>query len=327
MGRGKFLDIVVCGPDMSGTSTQIEGIINFFQNDGKTVKDLRGTEIDALFHTEKFQDEIINHWGANYQNLNEFLFRVKNDISASVSREFVQKSYKLLSGGGTNQDLRVASMVKNKVTTYINPNSADVWILEEPTKRGSGQVNRVIEQNRSEFGDELNPKAAAESHSVYRTDEFLRFRKPLRENNKIIVRSRSEESACYQVYDKDYLSKGVSEEYYLQLEGHKIAFANSPTNLFVVCGPENWKEKDYLEFRKSRSNGRDLDDHEKKTQYQLLVNKRYATDWLENLYKKACKKYGSEIPEITRFDIYASREEINQQMANKISFLLEKRIK
>ncbi len=324
MGRGKFLDIVVCGPDMSGTSTQIEGIINFFQNDGKTVKDLRGTEIDALFHTEKFQDEIKTHWGNDFINLSEFLFTVKDCASTTTTtpENFLWYAHKLLSGGGTNQDLRVASMVKNKVTTYIDPNSADVWILEEPTKRGSGQVNRVIEQNRSEFGDELNPKAAAESHSVYRTDEFLRFRKPLRENNKIIVRSRSEESACYQVYDKDYLSKGVSEEYYLQLEGHKIAFANSPTNLFVVCGPENWKEKDYLEFRKSRSNGRDLDDHEKKTQYQLLVNKRYATDWLENLYKKACKKYGSEIPEITRFDIYASREEINQQMANKISSLL-----
>ena len=324
MKRGKFLDIVVCGPDMSGTSTQIKGITKFFQDKEMRVKDLRGTEIDALFHSENFQKEINKVWGNNYLNFNEFLKKVKDCATETIfsPRDFLDYANNLLSGGGTNQDLRVASMVKNDVTTYIDPNSAEVWILEEPTKRGAGQVNRVIEQNRSVFGNKLNPKAATEAHSIYRTDEFLRFRKPLRKNKKIILRSRSEESATYQVFNFFYLKEGVSKKYYLQLEGHKIAFRNPPTHIFVVCAPKNWKVKDYLELKKERSGNRSLDDHEKNADYQVLINKRYATDWLERFYIKGTNKYGGEMPEITRFDIYNTPEKMIKQMSEKLESLL-----
>ena len=314
MERGKFLDIVVCGPDMSGTNTQIKGLVKLFQSKGMKVRDLRGTEIDALFHTSLFKT--INK---NYFSYAEFF--TDKSTTSEMREKFLGVAAGCLIGGGTNQDLRVASMMQNKVTSYIDPNSADVWIMEEPTKRGAGQVNRVIEQNRSAFNDELNPKAAAETHSVYRTDEFLRFRKPLRENNKIIIRSRSEESACYQRYNFFHLKKGVHKNYYLQLEGHKIAFANPPTNLFVVSGPKDWTVSDYLRLKQERSNGRDFDDHEKNASYQVLVNKRYATNWLEKLYKKGTKKYGGTMPEVTRFNLYDTEDEINRQMAEKISSL------
>ncbi|HKL24286.1 MAG TPA: hypothetical protein VJ912_03050, partial [Candidatus Nanoarchaeia archaeon] len=233
-------------------------------------------------------------------------------------------AHELLSGGGTNQDLKVASMIGNDVTTYINPNSADAWIMEEPSKRGAGQVNRVIEQNRSKFGDKMNPFAAALTHQVYRSEEFLRFRKPIRENGKNVVRSRSEESACYQIYNKKFLPEGIKMKDYLRLPGHDVAFSNPPTNIFVVCGPKDWKEKDYLDLKKQRSDGRGTDDYESNAGYQVLVNKRYATDWLENLYKKASKLYGGGLPEITRFSIYDSKEEIKEKMNNKLEQLINK---
>jgi thymidylate kinase len=327
MKNKKFLDLVVGGPDMSGTSTQIQDTIEFFMKKGKIVKDLRGTENDVLFHSEVFQEELLRTgWGNNFLNFNEFLNiadKVQRTGASTIGpRDFLFYANNLLSGGETNQDLRVASMVKNNITTYINPNSADVWVIEEPSKRGAGQVNRVIEQNRSKFKDTMNPKAAAESHSIYRNDEALRFRIPLRENNKIIIRSRSEESGTYQIYDKESLKNGVKKDYYFQLEGHKVAFQNPPTNIFVVCGPENWTKKDYLELKKERSNGRSTDDHERNASYQVLVNKRYSTDWLENFYKEGCKMHGGTIPEITRFSIYASKEEIKKQMQSKLEKLI-----
>lgn len=326
MKRGKFLDLVVAGPDMSGTSTQIKDIINYFQNKNLIVKDLRGTETAAIFHTQDFQNEIaITRGRKNYLNFEEFLIeaeRLKSMGAMFGKKDFLEFAHRLLEDGGTNQDLQIASMIENNVTSYIDPNSGDVWIMEEPTKRGAGQVNRVIEQNRSQFGDKLNPFAAALSHQSYRTDEALRFRLPLRKNNKIIVRSRSEESACYQIYDKDFLSKGIKLDDYIRLPGHKVAFKNSPTNIFVVCGPENWKTKDYLELKKQRSDGRNIDDHESNSEYQIMVNKRYSTDWLENLYEKASKIYGGEIPEITRFSIYDSKEEIKTKMNKKLETIL-----
>ncbi|MBN2892031.1 MAG: hypothetical protein JXL97_09200, partial [Bacteroidales bacterium] len=140
MKREKFLDLVIAGPDMSGTSTQINDIIKFLESKNLKVKDLRGTEIDALFHAEKFSE--INSY---YNSIHE----MPRDLQAY----FLIKAQNLMSGGGTNQDLQIASCIKNNVTTYINPDSADAWIMEEPTKRGAGQVNRTIEQNRSKFGD------------------------------------------------------------------------------------------------------------------------------------------------------------------------------
>ncbi|MBT4377048.1 hypothetical protein HOD29_06760 [archaeon] len=309
MKREKFLDLVVAGPDMSGTSTQIKDIINFFQNKEMIVKDLRGTETDALFHAE------------NFSEINNFYLGV-SDLPESVRKDFLLKTYELMSGGGTNQDLQIASCVKNGLTTYINPNSAEVWVMEEPTKRGAGQVNRTIEQNRSKFGDKMNPMAAALSHQIYRTDEFLRFRKAFRENNKIIIRSRSEESACYQIFDSKRLQNGIKMQDYLKLPGHEIAFKNAPTNIFAVCGPEDWTAQDYLELKKQRSDGRAIDDYENNFEYQVLVNKRYSSNWINELYEKGCEMYGGIMPEITRFSIYDSKEQIREKMILKLETLI-----
>lgn len=325
--RRKCLDLVIAGPDMSGTSTQIKDTIEFFQGKNLRVKDLRGTEIDALFHSEIFQNENGKIGRSNeYLNFGEFLIDAINYVEAGVSmanpKDFLFYANKLLSGGGTNQDLRIASMVKNNITTYIDPNSADVWVMEEPTKRGAGQINRVIEQNRSQFGDVMNPLAAALAHQAYRSDEFLRFRKPLRDNKKIVVRSRSEESACYQIYNKSFLSNGIKMDDYLKLPGHKIAFGNAPTNIFIVCGPKNWTNKDYLKFKDQRSDGRAIDDHEANAKYQVMVNNRYASDWLESLYEKGCKMHGGVVPEITRFNLYDSKEDIKEKMKSKLESIV-----
>ena len=148
--------------------------------------------------------------------------------------KFFQNVNEFLSLGGTNADLKIASCVQNKSSTYVDPETADAWIFEEPTKRGAGQVNRTIEQHRSQYGSSIDPIAAAYCHQVYRIDEFLRFREPLRKAGKIIIRSRSEESACYQIRDKKALPHGIDEKTYLSLPGHKIAFANPPTHIFIA---------------------------------------------------------------------------------------------
>ncbi len=301
--KPKFLDIVFGGPDMSGTSTQINDAMNFFQGRGLKVRDLRGSEVDALFHSIAF-----SNMNRKYDYVSELPKRLKN--------EFLIKSYDLLS------KLQVASCVKDSITTYINPNSADVWVMEEPTRRGAGQVNRVIEQNRSVFGEKLDPIAAALSHQAYRTDEFFRFRKHFRETGKIILRSRSEESACYQIKDEKYLPNGINLEDYLNLPGHRIAFQNSPTHLFIVCGPENWTTEDYLKLREQRSGRRILDDHEANAEYQVLVNKRYASPWLERIYNRGCQMHGGINPEIFRFDIYSGKQQIKEAIESKLIKLL-----
>ncbi len=315
----KLLDLVIAGPDFSGTTTQVNDITEYFKNKNLTVKDLRGTEIDALFHAEKFA-------GLNqkYSSLKEFLDngKIMQYIRKTI---FLKEAHNLLSGKNNASDLLVASMVKNNCSTYINPNSSDVWILEEPTRRAAGQMNRVIEQNRSQFNSKFDAHSAALAHQAYRTDEFLRFRKPLRDANKIIIRSRSEESACYQIYDKEDLVHGISCIEYLSLPGHKIAFANPPTDIFVVCGPENWNREDYLALKSVRVKARiQTDDYEDDVSYQLLVNRRYASDWLENLYAKGCQQYSSKEPTIHRIDIYHSKEEIKKEMNTLLDNILKR---
>jgi hypothetical protein len=310
MTSKKFIDLVVCGPDMSGTSTQIKDIFNFLINQGNSVRDLRGTETNALFHAEAFQGLT-----KGYTSINELPIKLR--------KEFLLKVNELMSGGGTNQDLQVASMIKTNFTTYVNPNLADAWIMEEPTKRGAGQVNRVIEQNRSDFGGRMNPVAAALAHQAYRTDEAIRFRLQLRKEGKIILRSRSEESACYQIKDKSFLPEGIKKKDYLNLPGHKIAFRYPPTHLFVICAPKKWTTKDYLELKQERSDGRAIDDHEKDANYQVLVNKRYSSNWLEKLYMEGCKLHGGKVPIIKRFSIHDSKEEIREKMNQEIKKILE----
>ena len=313
-----FIDLVLGGPDMSGTTTQIEDIIAFFQEQGKEVRDLRGTEIDALFHAQEFSS--LNF---GYTSLKEFLAERKE--LSSFYDGVVHSLCKKLFDGGTNQDLQVASMVKNDITTYINPDSAEIWIMEEPPKRGAGQTNRTFEQQRTKYGSQIHPLSAAHCHQTYRSDEFFRFRKILREKSKVIVRSRSEESACYQIHHPQQLPDGISREQYLRLPGHQFAFGHPPTHLFIVCGPETWTEADYLELKKQRSAGRKLDDHELNPAYQVLVNQRYATSWLEELYEQGCRLYGAEPPKIFRFNIYDSKEAIKQQMTERLREILDQK--
>lgn len=314
-----MIDLVIGGPDIiAGKTTKVDSLISLFQRRGLVVRDIRGTEIDALYHSKIIQDELARTgWTNPPINFKNFLSKVQLNFNMGGTvnyRDFIWWAHELMSGGKTNQDLRVASMVANDVSTYIDPNSADVWIMEEPTKRGAGQVNRVIEQNRSKWGSQMDPVAAAHCHAVYRIDEFLRFRKPLRENGKITIRSRSEESACYQVREEEHLPNGIPKRDYLTLPGHKIAFANAPTHIFVTCGPESLDEKEYLKLREERSSGRFTDDHEENTSYQVLVNRRYASDWLERLYEAGCQMHGGTPPKIKRFSIYNSAEEIKVQM-------------
>jgi hypothetical protein len=301
----EFIDLVVSGPDMSGTSTQINDLINYFRSNNFKVRDMRGTEFDALFHAERFKE-----FNSDFISFEEFS---KNHITTEVQNKIVE----LL------RELKIASMVKNEITTFVDPDSADVWIFEEPTKRSAGQVNRIIEQNRSKFNSEMDPYSAALTHQTYRVDEFLRFRKVLREKNKIIIRSRSEESACYQIFDSEHLPSGIKQDDYLNLPGHKIAFSNPPTHLFFVCGPINWTKDDYLELKKQRSTSRILDDHELNPTYQIMLNHRYASEWINNLYKKGTQLHNSKMPEIHKFNIYDSKEEIRQKMTDILYKIIE----
>ncbi len=248
-----------------------------------------------------------------------------NDVLVSEEQKqyLLFETYSLLSGYKQHHDLQVGSFVKTNKTTFINPDSADVWVNEEPTRRGSGQVNRVIEQNRADFGGKLNPYSAALSHQNYRTDEFLRIRLPLREAKKIQIRSRSEESACYQIKDSKKLPKGISENEYLKLPGHIHAFGIPPTHIWLVHGPANWTLEEYKKFKSERSKERTiLDGHEVLLEYQLLVNKRYATSWIDRLYKKACKMHCSLMPEITKFSALDEKEVNKSKMFKKLDEIM-----
>jgi len=303
-----LIDLVISGPDMSGTSTQLNFVIEYFKSLGKRIKDIRGTELDAIFHAEVF-----NEYNENYISLNHFL-NDKN-IDENKKKDFVYSASKLL------EKLNVASMCENEITTSINPDKADVWIMEEPVKRGSGQTNRTLEQNRSKYHSEIDPISASFTHQVYRIDEFYRFRKILRERDKIIIRSRSEESACYQIYDRTNLKNGISKSIYIRLPGNKIAFANPPTHLFIACS-ENMGSEKYIEMKNMRGELRILDDHEENVAYQVMVNKRYSTEWLDSLYKEACKKYSSNVPNIYKFDMFLPLEEVKTRLYAKLNEIL-----
>ena len=92
--------------------------------------------------------------------------------------------------------------------------------------------------------------------------------------------------------------------------------------MFIVHGPENWTIKKYLDLKKEREGDRKADDHESNAQYQLLVNKRYATGWLEQLYLDGCRMYNGELPQIKRFNIYDPKEEIIEKMVISLSEIL-----
>jgi len=310
MGRG-FIDLVISGCDFSGTTTQLFGIADYLSSKGYKIRDIRGSEREAMFHSEAMKE-----FNQNYVSFGEFL---KDE---TISKERIRRAIEELDNLMRLTDFKISSMVHNEISEYINPDSADVWIMEEPTRRSAGQTVRGFELYRSQFGSKMNPVAAALAHQSYRSEEFFRFRKILREEGKIIVRSRSEESACYQIHDKENLPEGISREQYLSLPGHKIAFGNSPTHIFLVVGPADWKPIDYATLKGQRCGNRVLDDHEKNFEYQIMVNKRYATDWIENLYKEGCEMHEGKVPEITRFDIYDSKEQIINQMTSKLESII-----
>jgi len=307
-----FLDLVVSGCDFSGTSTQVGGIIDYLKSSGKRVRDLRGTEEDAMFHAE-----IMNQYNHSHTSLDELMH--DRNIHPMMLSNAINDAGRIL----RMNRLKVSSMVQNDITEYIDPNSADVWIMEEPTNRGAGQTVRRFELYRSKFGDKINPISAALAHQAYRSEEFFRFRGPIRKAGRNVIRSRSEESACYQIRDEEHLPNGISREQYLSLPGHQVAFANPPTNIFVVMGPTDWKITDYIHLRAQRTDGRILDDHEKAVGYQVMVNKRYATNWLEDLYEEGCKMHGGKVPQIKRFDIYDSKEETVRKMVSELKSLLD----
>lgn len=308
-----FIDLVIGGPDMSGTSTQIADLIIFFQSSGQRVRDLRGTELEALFHAEKYVE-----YNNNLLSMQEYADKVEDPrpLLRQLGNYFVKFP-------GNPDYLRFASCVKNENSTYVNPNSADVWVMEEPTHRGAGLVCRLFDQKYRSFGAKLNLFAEALDHQAYRREEFFRFRKPLREAGKIIIRSRSEESACYQIKDERIFPNGPSMEEYLSMPGHQIAFANPPTHIWIVCGPAKSTLDMWLKLREQRGKGRTLDDFELDINRQLLVNDRYAGDWLEALYQKGCTMYGSTPPQIIKFNIYDTMDEIKQKMGDNMTKILK----
>ena len=299
---GVTLDIVISGPDMSGTSTQIRDVIGYFEGKGLVVRDLRGREFDAQFHAERFK--VINKEFFSLESFEESMFAIKNDAAVY---DFYREA----------RSLPMASCVKNDVSTYIDPSSADVWILEEPTHRSP---LRLVDMNMSKFHSSHDPSAQSYSYGVDRYHEYYRFRKPLLEAGKIVVRSRSEESAAYQVRDEEHLPGGLPHDGYLNIPGNALGFKSAPTDIFVVHAPIDWSADEYRRLKEERSDGRDLDDHEMNIPYQLLVNRRYGSRWLEDLYEQASSLHGGAVPRIHRIPMYdekrkpASKEVIREQV-------------
>ncbi|MFP4523498.1 MAG: hypothetical protein ACLFNM_03055 [Candidatus Woesearchaeota archaeon] len=290
-----ILDIVICGPDYSGTSTQVGDAIQFLKQQGLRVKDLRGNEVDAFFHTEQFQKLY-----SKFTSLKD----AENFYPAPNLRDYFRSE---LRRGN------IAAAVKAKNFSHINPNSADVFVMEEPTYRGSGMDIRSSLLYASQLKSEISPTTKAQAYAFDRLKEYNRFRKFFRKAGKIILRSRSEESACYQIFDKDYLKDGIAQRDYLSLEGNKVAFANPPTHIISVSGKEDWTIKDMIALREERNKNRDADDHEKDPHFQLMINKRYANHWLDNLYQSGCPK-DTALPQIDKLYIKDSRKNIRLQI-------------
>lgn len=300
----KMLDIVICGPDYSGTTTQIGDAIQFFKQQGLHVKDLRGNEVDAFFHTEKFQKQF-----GKYISLKD----AQNNLPVANLRDYFRSELK---------KSKVPAAIQSENFSFINPDSADVFVMEEPTYRGSGADIRNTFLYASNLGESVSQTTKAQSYAADRLKEFIRFRKHFREAGKIILRSRSEESACYQINDPNYLLEGISKKEYFALEGNKIAFANPPTDIITVSGKPDWTVEEMIALRQERGGNRITDDHEKDTQYQLLVNKRYANHWLDNLYTNGCPK-GVITPDIHRLYINEPKEVIRSQIEGILESALQ----
>ncbi|MBW2983242.1 hypothetical protein KY327_02970 [Candidatus Woesearchaeota archaeon] len=288
MSSKRSLDIVVSGPDMSGTSTQVGDIISYFEDRGLKVRDLRWGELDALFHAEAFKD--LNR---DFRSLREYEQAVKKGRVGS--EDDLNRFYE------SARQLPRASSVRNEVSTYIDPESADVWVMEEPSKRG---LVRMVDMHMSQFWASHDPFAQAFSYGDDRYHEFFRFRQAFRQSGRIIVRSRSEESATYQIEDAERLPNGISIDEYLQVPGNAKAVQHPPSLIFAVHAPVDWSEDEYKELKRQRETGRIPDDHELNVPYQLLVNRRYASNWLQEFYEHADEVFGGGVPRIAAIPMY-----------------------
>ncbi len=50
----------------------------------------------------------------------------------------------------------------------------------------------------------------------------------------------------------------------------------------------------------------------------ILVNRRYASEWLEELYEERCGMLGVKPPGIIRFDLYKTEQQINKEIHNEV---------
>ncbi|MGM5481737.1 MAG: hypothetical protein ACQESE_05005 [Nanobdellota archaeon] len=326
----KAIDIGVSGFDRSGTSTQINGIINHLETKyDLRVKDFRGSENAALFHADKFMHYINGH-----RSLKEFL--LDNSVPVDHKQHLAFEFMKLLEGvyedNGTyvfrkaDMDMKVAAINDDeKNYTKISPDFLDVGVFEEPSKRTAGVSSRKTELKMSAFDRLITPYENLIAHSVYRKDEFLRFREKLRQMNKIIVRSRTEESTiAYQFKDENVLSNGSTLEQFMSMPGiTEYALKYPATHLFIVCGPENMTLDNLKEIYSSRDDGRIQDDHEKNLDYQLLVNNRYASGFVERMYEKLCPQVGSQKPEFIYLDLKDNIPTMNKKIASHLDRIIE----
>ncbi|MFP4118506.1 MAG: hypothetical protein ACLFTH_00450 [Candidatus Woesearchaeota archaeon] len=327
------LDIGISGFDRSGTSTQINGIIDHLEKQyGLQVKDFRGSENAALFHADQFRDKIGNHisWKG---------FLLDNSIPSSVKMELSYEFAKLMEGVSTingpdgepvnkkaGADLKIGAFADDdEYFTRLSLENLDVAIFEEPAKRTSGVSCRKVEQKMSAFDRDLTPRETLLAHSIYRKDEFLRFRERLRMHNKIIVRSRTEESTmAYQFMDKNVLPKGTTLEEFMDAPGiTEYALKYPPTHLFIVCGPEDMTKDDLKSIYNARNDGRVEDDFEKNLDYQLLVNNRYASGEVELLYEKLCPELGARKPEFIYLNLYDDIETMNSKITGELDRIIK----
>jgi len=285
---------VVAGPDGSGTSTQVRDIIDYFRGKHLRVIDLRGGETDGLFHAREFN--LYNHHGSptSFESYAEFR---ETNLHSDFKSGFVFKAKKAFEQG------RIAACIDDPAFSFVDPEFADVFVLEEPSHRAGESVRRV-QLHRSKFGVKDDQYGKAVGYSFDRDCEFLRFRGPLRAAGKVLVRSRGVESAAYQIRDKLHLPFAPSRAEYIKLPGNAQAFANPPTDIIVVHAPEDWTVEEYYALKGDRMADRVIDDHENDAEYQLLVNRRYESCWLEDLYEYAQDFHGGLVPRIHRIPMY-----------------------
>ena len=85
--------------------------------------------------------------------------------------------------------------------------------------------------------------------------------------------------------------------------------------LEIISGPMKSAKTLELIFRLKKLDYSNVD-------YQLLVNRRYASAWLDILYDEGSHLYGSEVPDIHRFNLYSSKDEMKQAMGKVLDKIM-----